>query len=79
VQGFPRSAHLYQALAVAYYRRGDYASSQVAAQQALSLDNSSALSYFLVGSALARLGRAEAAEVHLRQARRLDPRFGAAH
>ncbi len=76
VRRFPKSAALYRVLAAAHYRRGDYAASQVAAQQALSLDNSSALSYFLVGSAMARLGQADAAEAHLRQARRLDPRYG---
>jgi tetratricopeptide (TPR) repeat protein len=76
VKVFPKSAALHRILAASYYRRGDYAASQVAAQQALSLDNSSALSYFLVGSALARLGQPEAAETHLRQAQRLDPRYG---
>ena len=77
LQAFPKSASLHRILAAAHYRRGDFRSSQVAAQQALSLDNANALSYFLVGSALSRLGQPEAAEKHLRQARRLDPRYGA--
>ncbi len=79
LQRHPRSAALHRVLAVTYYRLGDYAGSQVSAQQALSLDKSSALSYFLLGSALARMGQTEAAATHLRQACRLDPRYGRPH
>ncbi len=46
-------------LGAAYYRTGDYKSSQVALQQALSLDKSSALSYLLMGCTLAKLGQNE--------------------
>ena len=72
---FPNSAAVHRMLGVAHYRMGDYKSSQVALQQALSLDKSSALSYLLMGCTLAKLGQKEAAEAHFRQARTLDPRY----
>lgn len=72
---FPDSMAVHRVLGAAYYRLGDYRSSQVALQQALSLDKSSALTYFLMGCTLAKLGQAEASEAHLRQARTLDARF----
>ena len=72
---FSKSAAIYRMLGVAQYRLGDYQSSQVALQQALSLDKSSALSYFLMGCTLAKLGQAESAEAHFQQARALDPRY----
>jgi tetratricopeptide (TPR) repeat protein len=72
---FPRSAAIHRALGAAYYRSGDYQSSQVALRQSLSLDNSSALSYLLMGYTLAKLGQSEAADSHIRQARRLDARY----
>lgn len=71
----PPSAALYRALGTAHYRRGDYSASQTALQQALSLDNSSALSYFLMGCTLSKLGQTAAAEEHFRQAQKRDPRF----
>jgi tetratricopeptide (TPR) repeat protein len=72
---FSKSASIYRMLGVAQYRLGDFQSSQVALQQALSLDKSSALSYFLMGCTLAKLGQAESAEAHFQQARALDPRY----
>ncbi len=72
---FPKSAAIHRTLGTAYYRLGDYKSSQVALQQALSLDKSSALTYFLMGCTLAKLGRPEAAESQFRQASLLDPRY----
>ncbi len=72
---FPNSAAIYRMLGVSYYRMGDFKSSQVALQQALSLDKSSALSYLLMGCTLAKLGQNEAAESHFRQARALDPKY----
>ena len=72
---FPNSAALHRTLGAAQYRRGDYKSSQVALQQALSLDKSSALSYLLMGCTLAKLGQREAAEANFRQARSLDSRY----
>jgi tetratricopeptide (TPR) repeat protein len=71
------SAAAHRILGVAYYRLGEYRSSQVSLQQALSLDKSNALSYFLLGCTLAKLGQAEAAEVNFRQAQALDPRYTA--
>jgi tetratricopeptide (TPR) repeat protein len=72
---FSKSAAIYRMLGVAYYRLGDFQSSEVALQQALSLDKSSALSYFLMGCTLAKLGQAEPAEAHFQQAKALDPRY----
>jgi predicted Zn-dependent protease len=72
---FPDSAALHRVLGAAHYRLGDLAASQVALTQALYLDNADPLSYFLLGSTLARLGQADSAEWHYRQARRLDPRY----
>jgi tetratricopeptide (TPR) repeat protein len=69
------SARVHRILGVAYYRLGDYRSSQVAIQQALSLDKLSALSYFLMGCTLAKLGQFESAEAHWQQARTIDPRY----
>lgn len=72
---FPRSAALQRILGTAYYRRGDCRSSQVALQQALSLDKSNALSYFLLGCTQVKLGETEAAERCFRQAQLLDPKY----
>ncbi len=72
---FSKSAAIYRMLGVAYYRLGDFQSSEVALQQALSLDKSSALSYFLMGCTLAKLGQAESANAHFQQAQALDPRY----
>jgi len=73
---FPHVAELDRVLGTAYYRLGDYQSSQLALQQALSLDKSSGLSYFLMGCTLAKLGQQEAARTHWKQARMLNPRYG---
>ncbi len=72
---FHQSAGIYRMLGVAYYRLGDYQSSQVALGKALSLDKASALSYFLMGCTLAKLGQAESADAHFQQARTLDSRY----
>jgi tetratricopeptide (TPR) repeat protein len=74
---FSDSASLQRILGTAYYRRGDYRSSQVALQQALSLDKSNALSYFLMGCTQVKLGETEAAERCFRQAQLLDPKYTA--
>ena len=76
-QQFPNCPAIHRMLGTAQYRLGDYQRAQVAFQQALSLDKSSALSYFLMGCTLAKLGQQGAAEAHLRQAEMLDPRYGA--
>jgi tetratricopeptide (TPR) repeat protein len=72
---FCQSVTIRRVLGTAYYRLGEYDSSQVVLQQALSLDKSCGLSYFLMGCTLAKLGQLTAAETHFRQARRLDPRY----
>jgi tetratricopeptide (TPR) repeat protein len=71
----PRSAALARVLGAAQYRLGDYQAAQVAIAQALSLDKSDALAYFLMGSTLVRLGQTTAAERQFAEAARLDPRF----
>ncbi|HEX3997288.1 MAG TPA: tetratricopeptide repeat protein [Pirellulales bacterium] len=73
--GHPKAASLYRVLGAAEYRAGDFPAAQVAIAQALSLDKSDALAYFLMGSTLARLGQAEAAKRQFAEAARLDPRF----
>jgi len=77
LQRFPRAASLYRVLATAHYRRGEYQAAQLVLQQALSLDKSDALAYFLMGCTLAKLGQPAAADAHLREAARLDPRWAA--
>ena len=72
---FADSVAIRRILGAAYYRLGDYQSSQVVLQQALSLDNSNALSYFLMGCTLVKLGQPAVAATYFRQARRLDPRY----
>jgi Flp pilus assembly protein TadD len=69
------SAAFQRALGMTHYQLADYQSAQVALQQALSLDKSSALSYFLMGCTLAKLGQHESAETHFRQAQAIDPRY----
>lgn len=71
-----RSASLYRVLGAAHYRRGEYQAAQIALAQALSLDKSDALSYFLMGSTLAKLGQSETAARCFAEAARLDPRYG---
>jgi tetratricopeptide (TPR) repeat protein len=75
-RAFPRCAGIHQSLALAFYRIGNYEASQVAARQALSLDNTSPLTYFLLGSTAARLGSTDEAQRYLEQACRMDPRYG---
>ena len=72
VAAFGDSAALYRILGTAHYRLGDYKASQLALRQALSLDNSHPLSYFLMGSTLAKLGESQAADRHFRRAKLLD-------
>lgn len=73
----PRSAALHRLRGTAHYRLGDYKQAQVAFGQALSLDKSSALSYFLMGCTLAKLGQGASAAAHFHQAELLDPHYGA--
>ena len=69
------SPQVYCILGTAYYRQGDYQSSEVALRQALSLDNSNPLAYFLMGCTLAKLGQLESAEAHFNQARARNPKY----
>lgn len=74
---FPDSAALHCALGHAHYRGGNLKAAQVSLQQALSLDNRSGLTYFLMGQTLEKLGQREAAHRHFAKARQLDPRWAA--
>lgn len=74
-QSFPSSPRFHQTLGLAYYRASNYQAAQSSLQHALRLDNTHALSYFLMGSTLAKLGEREAAAKHFEQARALDPKF----
>jgi tetratricopeptide (TPR) repeat protein len=66
---------LYRVLGTAHYRRGEYQAAQAALTQALSLDKSDALSYFLMGSTLEKLAQHEAAQGYFAEAARLDGRY----
>lgn len=70
---WPRSASCYRILGVAHYRHGDYAQSVSALRHAVSLDKSNALSYFLLGLALDKVGHREEADRLYHQATRIDP------
>ncbi|MBN1591341.1 MAG: tetratricopeptide repeat protein [Pirellulales bacterium] len=72
---FPHWIPLLRTLGTAYYRQGDYESSQLVLHQALSLDKSDALSYFLLGCTQLKLKRFEAARACFADAQRLDPSF----
>jgi predicted Zn-dependent protease len=60
LERFPGSASLHRVHGVAHYRRGDFVSSQVALQQALSLDSGNPLTYFLLDRAAERLRSGQA-------------------
>lgn len=72
---FPKSVPVHLTLGAAYYRLGDYSSSQVALRQALSLDNSNGLAYVLMGCTLEKLGQPEAALVQWDRAATVCPRY----
>jgi tetratricopeptide (TPR) repeat protein len=72
------SAPIYRTLGLACYRAGDYHAAYDALQTALSLDNASGLSYFLMGCTLSKLGERQAAEANFSQAAALDSRFAQA-
>ncbi len=63
---FPKSAEAFRILGTAKYRLRSYPAAQSALGTALSLDNSSGLSYFLMGCTLNKLGKPETAASHLR-------------
>ena len=73
LKAFPTSTALLRTLGTAYYRVGDYQSSQLVLQQALSLDNSDPLAYFLLGCTHVKLRQIDAANACFAQARRINP------
>ena len=70
-------AGLYRTLGTAQYRQGDYRAAQVALRQAVSLDKSHPLSYFLLSATLKKLGEEDEARRCLAQAEGLDPALAA--
>lgn len=74
---FPQSAAVFRTLGAARYRQGDYRDAQKALVQAMALDKSTALTYFLMGCTLTKLGDASSAAPYFRQAALLDPRYSA--
>jgi tetratricopeptide (TPR) repeat protein len=76
LEGLPAAAAdsvaVQQALGIAWYRLGDDARAEAAFRRAIALDNSAALSYFLLGCTLGRRGAADEAGQALAQAARLD-------
>ncbi|MBA4018356.1 MAG: hypothetical protein C0483_14415 [Pirellula sp.] len=74
---FPQSAGLHRLHGMAALRQGYNQEAEAALRQSLSLDNSQALTYFLLGSVLDRLGKTDSAQWHLRQAAQLDGRYAA--
>ena len=72
---FPDSAALWRALGAAHQQQGDDQSAQSALRQALSLDNTSPLAYFLLGQSLRSLGQHEQARRNFQAAADLDGRY----
>ena len=75
---YPRSAALYRTEGVAYYRLGDFGRAKRSLEHALTLDNTHALSYFLLGSVLEKLGQSGPAQENYRLAGQFDARFARA-
>jgi tetratricopeptide (TPR) repeat protein len=73
VNRFPQWTPLLRTLGAAHYRVGDYHSSQLVLQQALSLDKSDSLAYFLQGCTCLKLRQIEAARACFAEAERINP------
>ncbi len=71
----PQSAALYRTLGMARFRQADYAGALTDLERSVELDKTHALSYFLMGCTLQKLGQPEAAETRFRQAQAIDPRY----
>lgn len=71
----PDDPALLQALGAAYLQANQPRAAQAVLSKAISLDNASGLSYFLLGQALSRQGHKAEASRALREAHLLDPRF----
>lgn len=74
---YPDSAGLHRIEGTAALRLRKHLEAEAALRQSLNLDNSQALTYFLLGSVYDRLGNKEASTRHLSQAARLDRRYAA--
>ncbi len=69
------TARIFRTLGTAYYRTGDFPLAMQALERAVSLDSTSALSYFLLGSTLNKLGKQREAAAYWQRAALLDPRY----
>ncbi len=78
-QRFPTSAAVFRCLGTAHLQTGDYPAAEKDLEQALVLDKSSALTYFLLGCTRMKLRQIEAADANFRQAESLDPRYAVRH
>jgi Flp pilus assembly protein TadD len=72
---FPDDVTVHRALGLAQYRQGRYAAAAASLQRAVTLDKSSALSYFLLSAALEKLDRLEEARAARDKAAALDPKY----
>jgi len=72
---FPQSAALYRVQGTAQYRLERLPAARDALQRAIALDNRDALSYFLMGCTLSKLGQNDDARGYYRQAETLDARY----
>lgn len=72
---FPRSAGLHRLRGTALYRVARYDAAEAELRRSVALDNTQALSYFLLGSVQTRLGKTSEADWNMRQAARLDHRY----
>jgi tetratricopeptide (TPR) repeat protein len=74
---FPRDAATVRTLGFAYYRTGDYLNAHQSLRLAIDLDKSNALSYFLLGATLRKLGRTAEADAAMAEACARDSKYAA--
>jgi Flp pilus assembly protein TadD len=77
VTRFPHDASVHRALGLAYYRSGDYLNAHQSLRLAIDMDKSNALSYFLLGATLRKLGRTAEADAALAEAAARDAKYAA--
>lgn len=74
---FPHDAAVHRTLGLAQYRSGDYSNAHKSLRRAIDLDKSNALSYFLLGATLRKLGRTDEADAAFGEASARDSRYAA--
>jgi len=73
---YPDCAGLYRVLGTTFLQLNEFARAETALRKAISLDNSNASTYFLLGCTLDKLGKDAAARTCYGQAQQLDSRYG---